>query len=115
MLTFHFYKIAGQWLLDDPDYLEAGGDPAFLEMVGGMNDLLEFVAKDRSAVKLVADLEPFEDAEEMVLIESSGGNSGGYYRLQSLKGQGVELEFWANELIYYYFNQLPPKIYTSFN
>ena len=115
MLTFHFYKIAGQWLLDDPDYLEAGGDPAFLEMVGGMNDLLEFVAKDRSAVKLVADLEPFEDAEEMVLIESSGGDSGGYYRLQSIKGQVVEQEFWANELIYYYFNQLPPKIYASFH
>jgi len=115
MLTFHFYKIASQWLLDDPDYLEAGGDPAFLELVGGMNDLLELVAKDSSAVKLFADLEPFEDAEEMVLIESSGGDSGGYYRLQSLKGQVVELEFWANELIYYYFNQLPPKIYASFN
>jgi hypothetical protein len=86
MLTFHFYKIAGQWLLDDPDYLEAGGDPAFLEMVGGMNDLLEFVAKDRSAVKLVADLEPFEDAEEMVLIESSGGDSGGYLPASIIKG-----------------------------
>ena len=115
MLTFHFYKIASQWLLDDPDYLEAGGDPAFLEMVGGMNDLLEFVAKGRSAVKLVAGLEPFEDAEEMVLIESSGGDSGGYYQLQSLKGQVVEQEFWLNELIYYYFNTLPPKIYVSFN
>ena len=115
MLTFHFYKIASQWLMDDADYLEAGGDPACLEMVGGMNDLLEFVAKGRSAVKVVAGLEPFEDAEEMVLIESSGGKSGGYYWLQSIKGQVVELEFWANELIYYYFNQLPPKIYASFN
>ena len=27
MLTFHFYKIAGEWFMDDPDYLEAGGDP----------------------------------------------------------------------------------------
>ena len=115
MLTFHFYKIAGEWLMDDPDYLEAGGDPALLEVVGGMKDLLEFMAQDRSAIKLVAGLEPFEDAEEMVLIESSGGDSGGYYRLQSIKGQVVEREFWANELIYYYFNQLPPKIYASFH
>ena len=63
----------------------------------------------------MADLEPFENAEEMVLIESSGGYSGGYYRLQSLNGHVADHEFWANELIYYYFNQLPPKIYASFN
>ena len=115
MLAFHFYKIAGEWFLDDPDYLEAGGDPANLEVVDGMKDLLEFVAKDRSAVKLVAALEPFEEAEEMVLIGSSGGNSGGYYWLQSLKGQVVEQEFWVNELIYHYFNQLPTKMYVSFH
>ena len=115
MLTFHFYKIAGQWFMDDPDYLDGGGDPGLLEVVGGMNDLLEFVAKDRSAVKLVVDLGPFEDAEEMVLIESSGGGSGGYYRLHSLNGQVVEQELWLNELIYYYFNQLPQKIYANFS
>ena len=115
MLIFHFYKIAGKWFMDDPDYLEAGGNPGYLEVVGGMNDVLEFVAKGSSGVKLVADVEPFENAEEMVLIESSGGDSGGYYQLQSLKGQVVEQEFWLNELIYYYFNELPPKIYASFN
>ena len=114
MLTFHFYKIASQWFMDDPDYLEGGGDPAHLEAVGGMNDLLQFVADGRSAVKLVAGLEPFDGAEEMVLIGSSGGLSGGYYHLHSLNGQVVEQELWLNELIYYYFNQLPPKIYASF-
>ena len=45
MLTFHFYKIAGKWFMDDPDYLEAGGDPACLELVGGIIDVLEFVAR----------------------------------------------------------------------
>src|SRR5688572_3093361 len=97
MHSFHFYKIAGEWFISDPDYLEAGGDPTNLEVVDGMIDLLEFVAKGRSAVKVVAALEPFEEAEEMVLIGSSGGNSGGYYRLQSLNGHVVELEFWLNE------------------
>jgi len=115
MLTFHFYKIASEWFMDDHDYLEAGGNPAYLEVVGGMNDLLEFVAKGRSSVKLVAGLEPFKDSEEMVLIESTGGHSGGHYRLQSLDGQVLDQEFWLNELVYYYFNQLPPKIYSSFS
>ena len=115
MLTFHFYKIAGEWLTDDPVYLEGGGNPAYLEVVGGMNDVLEFVANGRSAVKVMAALEAFEDADEMVLIESSGGNSGGYYRFQSLKGHVVEQEFWLNELLYYYFNQLPVKIYARFS
>ena len=114
MLTFHFYKIAGEWFMDDHAYLEAGGDPTHLQVVGGMNDLLEFVAKGRSAVKLMTNLKAFEGAEEMVLIESSGGRSGGHYRLQSLIGEAVDQEFWLNELIYHYFNQLPVKIYASF-
>ena len=115
MLTFPFYKIADQWVMDDPDYLDAGGDPSYLDVVGGMNDILEFVAKGKSSVKLVIDLAPFEDADELLLIESSGGNSGGYYRLHSLNGQVVDQELWLNELLYYYFNQLPPKIYVSFS
>ena len=115
MLTFHFYKVASEWFMDDHDYLEAGGNPAHLEVVGEMNDLLECVAKGRSSVKLVAGLEPSDGSEEMVLIESSGGQSGGHYSLQSLHGQVVDQEFWLNELVYYYFNQLPPKIYASFS
>ena len=115
MLTFHFYKIASKWFMDDHDYLEAAGDPGCLEVIGGMNELLEFVAGGRSSVRLVACVEQFTGAEEMVLIESSGGQSGGHYWLQSLNGQVIEQELWLNELIYYYCNQLPAKIYASFS
>lgn len=115
MLTLNFYKIAGEWFMDDPDYLEAGGNPSYLEVVGGMNDLLEFVAQENSAVQLVADIQPFSGADEMVLIEPTGDESGGYYRLHSLKGQVIEQEFWLNELLYYYFNELPKTIYVKFN
>jgi hypothetical protein len=115
MFTFNFYKIASQWYMDDPDYLESGGNPAYLDVVGGMNDLLEFVAQGRSAVQLIADLTPFEGAEAMVLMEPSGGGTGGYYKLHTLKGQVVDQEFWLNELVYYYFKELPQTIYASFN
>ena len=115
MLTLSFYKIAGEWFMDDPAYLEAGGNPSYLEVVGGMNDLLELVAHGNSAVQLMADITPFEEADEMVLMEPSGGDSGGYYRIHSLRGQIIEQDIWLNKLLYFYFNELPPRIYLKFN
>ena len=114
MLTLSFYKIAGEWFMDDPNYLDAGGNPSYLEVVGGMNDVLELVAQDNSAVQLVADIKPFEEADEMILIEPSGGDSGGHYRLHSLGGQVIEQELWLNKLLYFYFNELPPRIFVKF-
>ena len=114
MLTFNFYKIASKWYMDDPAYLESGGDPSYLDVVGGMNDLLDYVAQQNSAVQLIADTQPFTGADEMVLVKSSGNHSGGYYRLHRLMGQVIDQEVWLNTLLYLYFKELAPKIYIKF-
>lgn len=79
MLHFIYYKIAGRWYLDLPDYLEQGGAPEDLERDGSLKDLLERVAQGKSSVHLVLDTHPFEGAEEAMLIGESGDHSGAYY------------------------------------
>jgi hypothetical protein len=114
MFTVTYYKIAGRWYLDNPDYLEKGGNPDNLERIGVVYDLLEQAAQGRSSVQLVLDTKPFEGAEEAVLIESSGAHTGAHYLLHSISGQRVDLEIWINELIYHYHDELPPTIYGKF-
>jgi hypothetical protein len=111
MLTAKYYKIANKWYFDYPQYIEDGGNPDNLERIGGMHDLLEFVAEGKSTVTLLLDFEPFEGADEGVLVASSGGNTGAYYQLHKLKGEVVDLEIWVDELIYLKNMELPEKIY----
>lgn len=114
MFTVTYYKIAGRWYLDSPDYLERGGNPDNLERIGGVYDLLEQAAQGRSSVQLALDTKPFEGAEEAVLSEPSGAHTGAHYLLHSINGQRVDIEIWINELIYFYHDELPTKIYGKF-
>jgi hypothetical protein len=114
MLTFTYYKIAGSWYLDLPDYLEKGGAPEDLERTGSLKDLLERAAQGNSSVQLVLDTQPFEGAEEALLIGESGSRSGAYYLIETIMGQRVDFEIWVNDFIYLFHNELPPKIYGKF-
>lgn len=111
MLTVTYYKIGGRWYLDAPEYLKEGGNPDALERIGNTYDLLEYAALGRSSVQLLLHTEPFEGAEEAILVESTGEKSGGRYWLHTFKGQVVDIELWINELIYHYHKELPAKIY----
>lgn len=62
MNIFRFYKDAGEWFLDLPDYLDDGGAKADLRMVEGVGDLLRLLAHGEMKVYLRVDLLPFEDA-----------------------------------------------------
>jgi len=114
MLTVNFYKIANRWYLDNPEYVAMGGTPDSLECIGSLADLLELAAAGKSAVQLVLHTEPFEGADEAVLTNTSGEQSGAYYHVTILNGQEVEAEVWVNQLIYYYYPELPKKIYGKF-
>ena len=111
MFTAKYYKIANKWYFDYPEYIANGGNPDDLERIGGMHDLLEFVAEGRSFVTLLLDFEPFEGADEGVLVASSGGKSGGYYHLKEVNGQVVDLEIWVDGFVFFQNADLPPKIY----
>jgi hypothetical protein len=111
MYTVTYYKIAGRWHLDAPEYLEKGGDPDALERIGAFHDLLELAAEGASSVVFLMDTHPFEGADQCELSGSSGGYTGGYYRVRQFRGQPLDMEVWFNTMIYYENPVLPQTIY----
>jgi hypothetical protein len=113
MQQFTYHKFGSKWYLDFPEYLEQGGPEEDLECVGGFSELLDLVSDDDLNATLVFDNEPFTGADEAVLLESSGGTTGGYYRLHTFNGQVLDLEFWVNCLVYLQHETLPPRFYLK--
>lgn len=111
LYTVGYYKIAGRWYLDAPEHLEMGGNPDALERIGSFHDLLEMASEGGSSVVFQMDTQPFDGAELAELVGSSGGDTGGYYRINRFLGQELDIEIWFNTLIYYENPVLPPTIF----
>lgn len=113
MYIVTYYKIGGRWLLHYPEYLEKGGDPENLERIGAFHDFLEQVADGRSSLVFLMDINPFDGADSMRLVGSSGEQTGGYYFLDRFEGRSIGLEIWMNSVIYNRQEQLPETIYLK--
>jgi hypothetical protein len=111
MHTISYYKFGTHWYLDYPEYIEKGGDPDDLERFGYFQNFLDIAAAGETMVVFQVDTQPFKDADYFELAGSSGGITGGYYRLNHFEGKVVELELWFNTLIYYGYATLPQRIY----
>lgn len=111
MYTVSYYKFGNRWFLDFPDYIEKGGDPEDLERIGAFHDFLEMTAGGESTVVFLMDVQPFEGADVGELVGSSGGNTGGYYRLDSFEGKALDMELWFNIILYVDRAELPQKVF----
>lgn len=111
LYTVSYYKIAGRWYLDAPEYLEKGGNPDTLERIGSFHDLLEIAAEGESSVIFQMDIHPFEGSESCHLVGYSGGNSGGYYRIHRFLGQILDIDIWFNTFVFYDILSMPSTIY----
>ncbi|MBB1283793.1 hypothetical protein HRH25_05345 [Flavisolibacter sp. BT320] len=111
MFTTSYYKIAGRWYLDAPTFIERGGNPDDLERIGAFHDFLEMVADGASSVAFQWDTQFFEGADRCDLVGTSGGNTGGYYRISQYRGEPLDMEIWLNTLIYIDREELPQSIY----
>jgi hypothetical protein len=114
MCVVSYYKLGGQWFLDLPDYLQQGCG-SDLERIGSFHDFLQFTAAGKPNVSFEFGLHPFEGADELVLLGSSGEQTGGYYHLHSFQGTVLDLELWFNNVLYYFINNttLPPYLYIK--
>jgi hypothetical protein len=111
MYTVSYYKFGLRWYLDAPEYLEGGGSAEDLERIGAFRDFLELAAEGGITAVFHMDTQPFAGADRFELVGSSGGNTGGYYHLQSFRGQTMDLELWLNTIIYLQNATLPQTIY----
>lgn len=113
MYTVTYYKLANRWYLDYPEYLDQGGDHEDLERIGAFREFLDLIAQEETTVILLMDTNPFEGADYLEFVQSSGGKTGGYYSLRSLEGQNVDFELWFNNVIYAGQTTLPQRIYLK--
>ncbi|MGN6164634.1 MAG: DUF6717 family protein [Flavisolibacter sp.] len=113
MCTISYYKVGNQWFLDFPEYLEQG-TAEDLERIGSFHDFLELAAAGQSTVHFKMAVKPFEGADLLILVGSSGEQTGGYYYLQSFQGKPLEIELWYNGVIYQFTQkELPQKLYIQ--
>ena len=112
MYVVSYYKLGHKWYLDLPEYLETG-DADDLERAGSFHDFLEIVSDGKDSVSFQMDFAPFEGADEMVLTGSSGDDSGGYYYVNKIGEQLVDLEIWVNNTVYYNNQSLHPVVYLK--
>ena len=113
MYTVTYYKLGNRWYLDAPDYLDQGGPEGDLERVGAFCEFLELAGRGASTVIFHMDTVPFDGADRLQLVGSSGGDTGGYYYLSCFQGQDVDLELWFNTMIYIGHTTLPQAIYIK--
>jgi hypothetical protein len=66
--SYSFIRKNGDWYIDLPEYLSAGGKHEDLQMVAGADDLLDIYAKENSSVSMLIDTLPFEGADHLHLL-----------------------------------------------
>lgn len=111
MFLITYYKFGNRWFLDNPDYIEKGGDPDDLERVGAFNEMLDLVAEGETSVTFQLGFQPFDVAESAELTGTSGDNTGAYYAIKTLGAKTVDIELWLNTSLYYKDSELPTHLY----
>ena len=115
MKTHTFYKEEhGGWFIDLPEYLQQGGSKGDLAMVAGADTMLDRIASGANRVTISIDTKPFENADELKLLEVCAPSmGGGYYLMKSFEGKQVNQQMWLCDVTNFVFGYLPEKIYVK--
>ena len=114
MQTRTFYKEDyGGWYIDLPEYLEQGGSKGDLAMVAGADTMLDRIAAGSNRVTISIDTQPFEKADELILLQVCDPTmGGGYYLMKWFEGKRIDQQMWLCEVTNFVFGYLPEKIYV---
>ena len=109
---YQFSKTAGEWFIDLPEYLEAGGNITNLQMVEGADTMLDIIAGAANKVVLSIAKEKFEGADVLVLKEKADPiKGGGYYFLAQFENKPVNLDMWLCDVTEFVLGDIPQQIY----
>ena len=114
METYMFVKEGSEWYIDLPEYLEQGGAKRDLQMVEGADTMLDVMAERGSTVVLNMAEEPFEGADELVLVEKCDPSmGGGYYLMEKYNGKAVNQRMWLCQVTEFVFGKLPERFFVK--
>jgi len=112
--TYAFIKEHGRWYIDLPEYLESGGKKEDLDMEGGADDLLHFLARGKNKVVVRLDTEPFPGCESLTLIAHCDTPRGGaYYLMANCRGKAVNKKMWLRDISLFVFGDMPEIIFVK--
>jgi hypothetical protein len=115
MQTHTFIKEStGDWFIDLPEYLANGGAKGDLQMVAGADTMLDVIANGAKEVTITMDDEPFENADELKLLELCDPViGGGIYLFESFEGKKVMQQMWLCAVTQFVFGYMPEKIFVK--
>ena len=109
-----FYKTEdGRWWFDWSEYIERGGDPEDLEMVGNADKWLDHISHNTSEVFLNVSEAPFKESEALYL--QTWDEFGAFYKITRYKGNFItEFSYvWLCSVTTLLFGYYPEIIYYS--
>lgn len=114
MTSHRFYKESdGGWFIDLPEYLSQGGSKEDLAMVAGADTMLDTIAQGPDQVTITMDTEPFDGADELILIRIvDPAIGGGDYLMKSFENKEVNQEMWLCSVTKFVFGDIPLKIFV---
>ena len=115
MQTFRFYKEEGKWYVDLPEFIQAGGDKAALEMVFGADEFLSnncVIGKDEVVMDIATSANADNwDARMSKLVKASNKlESGAFYIVQGNIHEPSHV-MWLCDVMEYVFGKFPDVIY----
>lgn len=110
---FRFYKTPeDRWYIDLPEWT---GPISALEMVEGADTMLDKASNNTSECALELSDSPFEGADHVTLVEDLKDSiGGGYYLMETYKGETINHTMWLCEVTEFVFGELPPVIYIGY-
>jgi hypothetical protein len=112
MNSYSFIKKDGNWQLHFSNYTNREGKNGDIELNDGAESILNLLSEGNNQVNLVFDKKPFQDADEIELLQTCEPFlNGGYYLLRSYQGKEINYEMWLSDLTKYVFEETPQKIY----
>ena len=112
MNSYSFIKKDGNWQLHFSSYTNREGKNRDIELNDGAESMLNLLSEGNNQVNLVFDKKPFQDADEIELLQTCEPFlNGGYYLLRRYQGKEINYEMWLSDLTKYVFEETPQKIY----
>lgn len=107
MYILKFIKEKKKWFVVLPEWT---GRKSALQMVGGADTLLDYMAEGKREVNLYIEEEEFEGAECLSLINKCFWN-GANYRIDTYKNNELKLKVWLCDVTKFILGYFPEKIY----
>jgi hypothetical protein len=107
MKILKFAKENKKWYIVLPEW---SGRKSALQMVGGADALLDYIAEGKREVNLYVDEEPFDDAECLTLIKKCWFN-GADYKIDTYENNELKLKVWLCNVTLFVLEEFPENIY----